>query len=83
MPTDAPFLTDETRLYTSGEAAAALGISITRVKQLEAEGQLSSIRSRFGRLYRPADVEALVARRRIDARAEHRMTPPPDLPTAA
>jgi excisionase family DNA binding protein len=58
------------QLLTAGEAARLCGISPSRVTQLARSGAIPFTRTGVGRLYRRADVEALLARRR-EAAAEN------------
>jgi DNA-binding transcriptional MerR regulator len=54
-------------LLTAGEVARALDVSMTRLRQIEAAGHLTPV-GRVGRgawrMYRRADVDAVVAARR-------------------
>ena len=57
-------------LLTSGHAAVRLKISVSRVRQLEAIGQLRAIRDSTGRqLYVEEDVDELAARREVERHA--------------
>lgn len=44
---------------STGQAARILGLSEARVRQLDAAGELRSIRTATGRLFDPADLERL------------------------
>ena len=45
------------------QAAARLGVTPTRVRQLLDEGRIGCVRTNLGRLVNPADIERLAAER--------------------
>ncbi len=52
-------------LFTTLDAAQALGLSVCRVRQLEGEGQIKAIRTPKGfRLFESEDVQELLQRRK-------------------
>ena len=58
------------------EVARLLGISVRRVRQLVAEGELPAESTPLGRLFTPEDVERLAAARRNRARADRKIKTP-------
>lgn len=55
-------------LLSAAEAAARVGVSRQRMFQLAQAGEVPFVRTGAGRIYRAADVEDLMARRRASGR---------------
>lgn len=64
---------DDRPLVTRQETAARLQVSLTKLWQLTARGELRAIRIGRAVRYRPADIEAYISRHRDADALDHRL----------